>query len=270
MIWSGGEILEDLRISVRDRTFEHGLGLFETFRTWNGRPVLLRRHLHRLTRSAFALGLKVDEATLPDASAVIHLIAAEGLPDDALVRITVSGGEGPSGRSAVWMTAANLPPPILAARCRLERHAEGDLDAYKSLNYWSRREAFCRARRADCDETIFCSDDGRVREGSRTNLFAVINGLILTPPLAEAHPIVPGVMRYLVCELVKSLGMEAGTALIYRGDFPRIEELFLTNSVRGIIPVSAVENNRYTAPGPRTSALMSALRARLESGEIDR
>ena len=59
MIWVHGEIVPDdaLGISVLDRTFEHGLGLFETFRTWNGHATLLDRHLDRLTRSAHELGL---------------------------------------------------------------------------------------------------------------------------------------------------------------------------------------------------------------------
>ena len=54
MIWVGGRIVPDdaLRVSVLDRTFEHGLGLFETLRTWNGRAPLLDRHLARMTRSA--------------------------------------------------------------------------------------------------------------------------------------------------------------------------------------------------------------------------
>ena len=78
MIWSGGQVIPDdaLTIDVHDRTFEHGLGLFETFRTWNGRPSLLTRHLQRMVRSARELDLPLDERGLPDALSVLDLIAA--------------------------------------------------------------------------------------------------------------------------------------------------------------------------------------------------
>ncbi len=75
MIWVGGAVVPDdaLRISVTDRTFEHGLGLFETLRTWNGHAPLLDRHLARMTGSARALGLPLDPDALPDAGAVAAL-----------------------------------------------------------------------------------------------------------------------------------------------------------------------------------------------------
>ena len=94
MIWVRGQIVADeaLTISVLDRTFEHGLGLFETFRTWNGHPTLLPRHLDRLSRSAGELGLPLDRADLPDAAAVADLLRAEGRSGDAMLRITLSGG----------------------------------------------------------------------------------------------------------------------------------------------------------------------------------
>ncbi len=76
MIWVRGQIVADeaVTISVLDRTFEHGLGLFETFRTWNGHPTLLPRHLDRLTCSAGELGLPLDRADLPDPTAVADLL----------------------------------------------------------------------------------------------------------------------------------------------------------------------------------------------------
>src|SRR5579864_9005483 len=98
MIWVHGEIAADdaLRISVFDRTFEHGLGLFETFRTWNGHPTLLDRHVERLKASARALGLPLEPGQLPDLRDVVALVAASrdsiAAGQDARVRITLSGG----------------------------------------------------------------------------------------------------------------------------------------------------------------------------------
>src|SRR5215210_1623114 len=113
MIWVGGRIVpeDELKVSVLDRTFEHGLGLFETLRTWNGHPTLLDRHLARMTRSARELGLPLDPAALPDAGAVAALLEACGVAGDATLRITMSGGLSQAGGSVVWMRSAPLPPP---------------------------------------------------------------------------------------------------------------------------------------------------------------
>src|SRR6185312_1962575 len=80
MIWVDGKILPDdgLSISVLDRTFEHGLGLFETLRTWGGRPTLLEKHKARMLRSAGELKLPIDPASLPDAEDVRALLDADG------------------------------------------------------------------------------------------------------------------------------------------------------------------------------------------------
>ena len=98
MLWARGELVRDdaLMVSVLDRTFEHGLGLFETLRTWNGHPTLLDRHLERLKASAFELGLPLEPGQLPDRGAVASLIAANRdvvpVGHDARLRITLSGG----------------------------------------------------------------------------------------------------------------------------------------------------------------------------------
>src|SRR5260370_30341807 len=98
MTWVKGQIVADdaLQVSVLDRTFEHGLGLFETCRTWNGHPTLLPRHLRRLRRSAAELDLALDPADLPDSRAVRDLVNADGREGDAVLRIPLSGGLAPS------------------------------------------------------------------------------------------------------------------------------------------------------------------------------
>src|SRR5260370_27177757 len=113
MIWVDGRIVPDdaLAISVLDRTFEHGLGLFETLRTWNGRAPLLDRHLARLERSARELGLPINLVMLPDESAVSALVEAQGLGGDVMLRITLTGGRDESTGARLWMRAAPLPPP---------------------------------------------------------------------------------------------------------------------------------------------------------------
>src|SRR5438552_16975727 len=99
MIWFRGQIIaaDALHIDILDRTFEHGLGLFETLRTWKSHPTLLPRHLERMLRSSGELDLWLHHSQLPDAQAVFDLIEAnrKAVPaplEDVRIRITLSGG----------------------------------------------------------------------------------------------------------------------------------------------------------------------------------
>src|SRR5205823_4197652 len=141
------------------------------------------------------------------------------------------------------------------------------LARHKSLNYWSRRLAFEEARRQGFDE-VLCISPGSYYsyywEGSRTNLFLIRNVSLSTPCLDG--PIVPGVMRALVLEHARELPLvdvheETGLRM---GEIREADEIFLTNSVRGIIPVArAGYDDRHggfhwidwPAPGPWTQRI---------------
>ncbi|WP_165219815.1 aminotransferase class IV [Aquisphaera insulae] len=274
MIWLRGQILPDdaLRISVLDRAFEHGLGLFETFRTWNGRPALLPRHMERLAGSARALGLPLDPADLPDDAAVRALVhATNTFPAgaDAMIRVTLSGGLTPESGGMLWMRAMPLPEPPPAGTGWVlgpVHPARTDpLVEHKTLNYWPYRLAFERARAEHCDESLAISPDGFLWEGSRTNLFIVMDDQILTPP--SAGRALPGIMRALVLETAEAMGLDAREAPLGLFDPTfRPDEVFLTNSVRGLVPVGAWGEARYPTPGPTTDRLRQAVLKRLEAG----
>lgn len=273
MIWVAGQIVPDdaLRVSVLDRTFEHGLGLFETLRTWNGVPTLLSRHLDRLQRSADALGLPLAGVMRPDHAAVAALLAAEGRSGDALLRITLSGGTSAEGGATLWLRALDLPRP-------LERPGAG-IDAsrpiasltplvrFKSLNYWERRLAHEDAIHSGADEILFHTGEAATRlywEGSRTNLFYVKGGTLCTPP--ENGPLLPGIMRGLVLQKAGEWGIPLLQQPLSFTDLPLVTECFLTNAVRGIVPVERLLGHSLPAPGVLTARLWGPILRWLESG----
>jgi branched-subunit amino acid aminotransferase/4-amino-4-deoxychorismate lyase len=292
MIWSDGKILPDggLSITVQDRTFEHGLGLFETLRTWGGRPTLLELHKARMLRSAAELDLSIEPASLPDESAVRRLLEAEGIGGDRLLRITASGGTT-SSPSVVWMKSGPLPEPVGEGGASLLLDGwmvspDEPLTRHKSLNYWERRRAFEAARSRNFDETLSISSrdlDDRLyfQEGSRTNLFLLRNRGIRINPFGAPRPvlvtssrlasIVPGILRDIIIGIAGELSLEVdqrefGIDATWLG---HSDEIFLTNSVRGIIPVGQATFNRngqqfrWPAPGPWTVRLQEALAKRL-------
>ncbi len=296
MIWSQGKIFDDhwLAIPISDRTFEHGLGLFETLRTWGGRPTLLERHKARMLRSASELNLPIDPSSLPDEEDVRRLLEAEGTTGDRMLRITASGGTA-STNSVVWMKSGPLPEPVGEGGASLlvnswDVDSKDTLARHKTLNYWERRRVFEEAKRQGFDEALSGNwdqnhDSYYHYEGSRTNFFLMVadgRGLFSFRPKrptiytsSTASPIVPGIMRQVVIELARELSAEV------REQKPGIKsswaglstfEVFLTNSVRGIIPVGRVtdasknRDYRYEAPGRLTRMLQEQLEKRLRLG----
>jgi branched-chain amino acid aminotransferase len=270
MIWTQGQIVadEELRISVLDRTFEHGLGLFETFRTWCGHATLLPRHLDRLTRSARALGLPLEPDQCPDEDAVRALLKTEGRTSDARLRITLSGGLSAAHGSTLWMRASDLPPPAPAEGIRLGKAwpvRTDPLAGHKTLNYWANRLMFEDARQGGFGECVTISPDGQLWEGSMSSFFAVVDGQLLTPPCAGKA--LPGIMRSLILERGTRLGLDVRETPL--GLFDRLfrpEEVFLTNSVRGIMPVGEWGEARFPVPGPVARRLWDDILPWLESG----
>jgi branched-subunit amino acid aminotransferase/4-amino-4-deoxychorismate lyase len=257
MIWIGGRIVPDeaMTIPAADRVCEHGIGLFETLRTWDGVAKLLPRHRARMIRSAADLGLPLVPTALPDPEAVARLLRTVGGADggDVLLRITLSGGRSDGGGSRVWMRHAPLPPPSnetgAAVTLAPWTVAEADpLARHKTLNYWSKRLAFEQGRAAGADEVLLATPDGRIWEGSRTNLFLVRDGTLITPDLGG--PVLPGIMRGLVLEKAAELGLETRQRGVSAEDLDRADEVFLTNAVRGLIPVGRTPGRTVAVPGP--------------------
>jgi branched-subunit amino acid aminotransferase/4-amino-4-deoxychorismate lyase len=280
VIWSRGEVISDdaLRISVLDRTFEHGLGLFESLRTWDGHPTLLRRHLDRMQNSAVALGLPLDPGDLPDAADVRRLREATGLEGagDVRLRLTLSGGRPSAGSrgsgSILWMSAGPLPPPLSLAGARIERSILVDPDdplaRHKTLNYWRRRIEQERAAGEGADEVLCVTPDGLICEGTRSNIFLVRrDGELITPD--PTGPMLDGVMRRAVIERARRLGVEVLEIPVPMNSIASAAEAFLTNSVRGMLPIARLMHAELPAPGPMTRRLWDHIVSWLETGGLE-
>lgn len=273
MIWTRGEVIptEALSISVLDRTFEHGLGLFETLRTWRGHATLLSHHLGRMRHSAEALGLRLDPRDEPDAEAVRRLCAATGFgPDsDARLRITMTGGSGSYGPSTTWMTAGPLPPELPDKQgIRIDRTMLVDpadpLARHKTLNYWRRRIEQERAAPEQADEVLCVTPDGLICEGGRANIFLVERGRLLTPGVEG--PLLAGILRGVAIERARRAGIEVVEGPVLLEAMAGADEAFLTNSLRGVVPIVRLLGTAWPEPGPVTRKLREDIRSWLETG----
>jgi branched-subunit amino acid aminotransferase/4-amino-4-deoxychorismate lyase len=199
---------------------------------------------------------------------VRDLLNADGRDGDAVLRITLSGGLSTTCAGALWMRSLPLPEPVGEAGITLGQAGTARRDplaGHKTLNYWHNRLMFEAAREEGFDECLSISSDGVVWEGSRSNIFVVIDGELLTPPCNGR--VLPGIMRGLILEQAVRLSMNVRETTLRLADPSfRPQEVFLSNSVRGIMPVVRWGEAQYPAPGPNARRLWDEILPWLESG----
>jgi branched-chain amino acid aminotransferase len=273
-VWLDAGLLDadDARVSVFDHGLTVGDGVFETAKVVDGMPFALTRHLHRLARSAAGLGLAVPaEADLRVAiTSTLEANAAE-LAAPHRLRITLTGGTGPLGsdRGAdgptllvalapmrTWPATAKV---VVVPWTRNERAATAGL---KTTSYADNVVALAHAHAAGGSEAVLANTVGQLCEGTGSNVFLVLAGEIVTPPLSSGC--LAGVSRALVLEWSDAVERDLSMA-----DLARAEEVFLTSSTRDVQAVHAVDDRDLPgAPGPMT-AQVAATFAERAAADVD-
>jgi branched-chain amino acid aminotransferase len=258
-VWLDGRLVpvDEAKVSVLDHGLTVGDGVFETVKVVDGTPFALTRHLRRLAASARGLGLaEPDEQVVR--GAVGEVLAAAG-PEErasARLRITVTGGPSPLGSSrgdsdptlvvalaplSGWEETTSL---VTVPWTRNERSAVAGL---KTTSYAENVVALAYAHERDASEALFLNTRGEVCEGTGSNVFAVIDGTVVTPPLDSGC--LAGVTRALVLEWCG--GEERA---ISPAELTAADEVFLASTTRDIQAVRRVDDRSLPAPGPVTSA----------------
>jgi branched-subunit amino acid aminotransferase/4-amino-4-deoxychorismate lyase len=236
-------------LSLFDRGARDGEGLFETLRIYDGRPFLWHRHLERLVLAAAELGFPVPPAPARLAAALAELLAAESLRE-AAARITVTRGVAGvrPGRPGLWIEAEPIAGRLWkgtrsgAARVFVSRRPfpSGPFGRYKTTSRLAYHLARDEARAARADEALLVTPLGEVLEGSTSNVFAVLGGELVTPPLDSC--VLPGITRACVLELSRTLGLAVRERPIALDELLAAREIFLTNSLQEIVPVGWLED----------------------------
>jgi 4-amino-4-deoxychorismate lyase len=246
-------------VSALDRGLSYGDGLFETVRLVNAHAPLWNRHMQRLS-----LGCERLQMPAPDPQQLWQeaLQVSAGLPD-AVLRITLTRGIGargyaPPAVSEITRIVAAFPMPALPAaiyrdgirmyRCVTTLAEQPLLAGIKHLNRLE--QVLARAEWNDplIAEGLVCDQHGHVISATAANLFAVVDGVTVTPSVDRCG--VAGVARAAVLD---ALGV-CQIRQLPLAECLRASELFLSSSVRGILPVQAVGDNVY-APGPVTRTM---------------
>ncbi len=277
-VYLNGKLIDMPRatVAVSNPSFLHGVGLFETLRTYDGRPFRLEQHIDRLRNSARELNMHVGEAIERIADAVQAVLDANRLRD-ARVRFTVTPpGSQDEDRRATLLAAAEetagYPPELYergmtACICSSWRQSRQDpLAGHKTTSYLSRLLVLRDGQEKGCGETLWFTPDNLLAEGCISNVFVVKDGRLRTPPLDT--PVLPGVTRAAVLELAEIQRIPVDEKPCTIDDLLHADEVFLTNAIMEVMPVGRIERHAIAdeKPGPITQRLAEAYGELTRSG----
>lgn len=243
-VWINGVLLdpEKALVSVYDHGLIVGDGVFETVKGTFGRPFVLTPHLERLARSAKGLGLPAPDLDSIERGVMALLASASAWPL-SWIRITHTSGIGPlasnrgdHGPTSVVAIAEGRPFPATAdvfvvpwPRCE-----NGALTGLKTTSYGENVKALDHARKREASEAIFANSAGNLCEGTGSNVFVVMDGRLMTPPLSSGC--LAGITRDLVLDW---FGGEEVDLRIEQ--LQSCEEAFLTSTTRDVQPIRLVD-----------------------------
>lgn len=268
-VFLNGQFLrgDKAKVSVFDHGFLYGDGVYETLRTYNGKVWLLDEHLARLERSVKALRLKLPYNRKKLAAAVLKVTRMNG-HKESRIRIEVSRGANDFDfftckRPTVLVAARPLdvlPKKSYTAGVRaVAVHGGRAMPEVKSISQIAYIAAQQQVKAKKAYEGIYVDEKGLVREGTITNVFIVKKGVVYTPESG----MLGGLTRDFLIKLLKKNRMR-----VVVGDFSvqklrDADEIFLTNTTKGIIPVSHLNTKKIGRgkPGVVTSKLTNLFHA---------
>ena len=277
IVYLNGQFLQrsEAKLSVDDRGFFFGDGVYEVTRVVRGRLFEWDRHARRLARGLKELridaGLDLDTIRSLQERLVRENDIVEG---QGTVYLQITRGAAPrthhfppEGTPATVFLSAS--PFVPASELRSRGVAVTTYPDYrwsrcdlKTVNLLPAVMAKQFASDNDAFESIFVRE-AVITEGSHTNVFGVIGGQVRTYP--NSNYILPGVTRDVVIELAHELGVPLSETPIYRHEIAALEECFLTGTTSDVMPVVAIDGKPVGngRPGPITMQLYEALARRL-------
>lgn len=270
----------EARISVEDRGFVFGDGVYEVLRVINGQPFAARFHNGRLKRSLEEVRISLTGGASPESLTEIakQLLRENGLSQgEATIYMQVTRGVAtrahnfpePNVPPTIYVSVARFTPYSALAKTGAPAITHPDLRwarcDIKSLNLLPNLLASQTAKEKGAFEAMLIRD-GVVTEGTKTNFFGVVDGSLRTHPL-DTH-ILPGITRSVLRELAKTVNIDFDETPIRSDEIPRLSELFLTGTTTDVMPVVRLDDKPVGKgkPGELTKKLQRVLAESLASG----
>ncbi len=270
----------EARVSVEDRGFVFGDGVYEVLRIINGRPFAATFHNDRLRRSLEGVRISLAAADSPERFLVVgkQLLKENGLlQGEATMYMQITRG--------ATTRAHNFPPPgtpptVYISVARFTPYAELAQNGAPAITHPDLRWGRCDLKTLNLLPNVLASQvakergafeamlirDGVVTEGTKTNFFGVVDGTLRTHP-SDNH-ILPGITRSVLHDLARSVNIDIDETPIRSSELPRLSELFLTGTTTDVMPVVTLDDKPVGKgkPGELTRKLQRVLGESLASG----
>jgi branched-chain amino acid aminotransferase len=259
IIVNGTTYLEhDLCISAFDRGFTLGDGVFETILVFDGRIPFFSYHWKRLAESTLWLGIPLpfdkhsllkmmNQLTLDNQCMTgqggLRLTVTRGVSERGLI---LSGECKPTYVLQCFRLPAKAVESMSASIVNTRRNEHSLSSRIKSISYLDNVLAKQEAAQKGFDEAFLLNSQGSLAEGATTNVFIVLNGCIITPRVEDGA--LPGVMRSVILHRALEKGIEIQTRTITPEMLYAAEEIFITNALRGVVPIHQLDDKMFLKP----------------------
>jgi len=263
----------EARIPVLDHGLLFGDSVYETLRTYEGKPFLFSRHFARLEHSARAIELKLPWSK----SKTLEEVRTTLIPGECRVRVVITRGVGDveadietcTDPAAIIIVVPLIPVPervyqqgvdvVISTVRRSTRFA--DIKTGSLIHQvLARREAKLK----HAYEAILLTADDKLSDGITSNIYMIRDGKLLTP--SRDAGIVDGITRGVVLELARDMGLQVVEGLFETNEILQAQEMFLTSSTREVVPIAHVDGKPVgsSKPGPVTLMLLRGYRAAIQ------
>jgi D-alanine transaminase len=270
----------EARVSVEDRGFVFGDGVYEVLRIINGRPFAARFHNERLRRSLEGIRISLAGTDSPESLAEIgrHLLEENGLlQGEATLYMQVTRGATTRAHN---FPPPEVPPTIYISVARFTPYSDFARNGASAITHPDLRWGRCDLKTLNLLPNVLASQaakergtfeamlirDGIVTEGTKTNFFGVLDGTLRTHP-CDDH-ILPGITRSILSELARELNVDLDETPIRAAEIPLLSELFLSGTTTDVMPVVSLDDKPVGngKPGEITRKLQRVLAESLASG----
>ncbi len=278
LAYVNGEIMpiERAVVPIEDRGYQFGDGVYEFVASYEGRPFMLEEHLDRLERSMRELAF--DPISRADIrKAVLDMFTLSGYPR-AGIYIQITRGVAPRNHAITPGMTSQIVMTIRPVKeVPAEKRKKGATAITVQDTRWGRCDiktiqllsnslAKQKSLDAGCDDAIFVSDQGIVREGTSSNLFIVSGGRLTTHPLTDN--ILPGITRKVVMSLCTDVNLDVQESFFGTDALLAADEVFLTGTVTELLPMVRIDKKSigHGEVGPVTRRLYDLLRKKAMAG----
>lgn len=250
---------EELQLSVSNRSFLYGDGVFETLKVLNNQILFFEDHYFRLLASMRIIRMQIPMSFTLEylEEQILTLVRKQGFQDSARVRLTVFRNDGgyytPTDNKVSFVIHASA----LSVKSYTASETPFEVDLYKDFivpkqllstlktnNKLIQITASIFAQENELDTCLLINDDKNVIEAAYGNLFMLLNGQLITPPISEGC--LNGIMRKQILKLAKELdGIEVLEQPISPFDLQKADELFITNVIVGIQSITKYRKKEF-------------------------